>query len=133
LKRKQELFSMKPIVDRTNNSSGHHNSKISTNPYQPRQAELPFDTGGSSTLEVLKREVDDLVKLELTAEQMVREEVDLAKTYMREDAHSIWADLKLGLQEWELITGDWLLRAADPTRVDWQLHHWWGDDETHLH
>lgn len=128
---------MKPIISSTSNSSSNPssnpNSKIPTNPYQFSQADLPFDVDGSGTLDVLKREVDDLVKLELTAEQMLSEEVDLAKTYMREDAHSIWSDLKLGLQEWEFITGDWLLRAADPTRVDWQLHHWWGDDETHLH
>lgn len=123
---------MKPIVDHTNNRTNNPNSKIATNPYQPSQAELAFDAGGSGTLEGLKHEVDDLVKLELTAEQMLTEEVDLAKAYMREDAHSIWSDLKLGLQEWELITGDWLLRAADPTRVEWQEHHWWGDQESQL-
>lgn len=105
----------------------------SNNPYHVNQLDLPFSPEETGALGALKQEVDDLVKLELTAEQMVGEEVDLAKAYIREDAHSIWSDLKLGLYEWELITSDWLLRAADPTRVDWQLHHWWGDDETHLH
>lgn len=116
---------MKPI-DNTNNKSA-------SNPYHLSQADLPFSPEETGALGVFKQEMGDLVKLELAAEQMLGEEVDLAKAYIHEDAHSIWADLKLGLHEWELITGDWLLRAADPTRVDWQLHHWWGDDETHLH
>ncbi len=116
---------MKPTNNPTN--------KAADNPYHVSQLDLPFSPEETGALGALKQEVDDLVKLELTAEQMVGEEVDLAKAYIREDAHSIWLDLKLGLYEWELITSDWLLRAADPTRVDWQLHHWWGDDETHLH
>lgn len=116
---------MKPTNNPTN--------KIADNPYHVTQLDLPFSPEETGALGALKQEVGDLVKLELTAEQMLGEEVDLAKAYIREDAHSLWSDLKLGFYEWELITGDWLLRAADPTRVDWQLHHWWGDDETHLH
>lgn len=116
---------MKPIDNSTNKSSN--------NPYHVSQLDLPFSPEETGALGALKQEVDDLVKLELTAEQMLGAEVDLAKAYIREDAHSLWADMKLGLYELELITGDWLLRAADPTRVDWQLHHWWGDDEAHLH
>lgn len=116
---------MKPTDNSTN--------KTANNPYHTVQPDLPFSPEETGAIGAFKHEVDDLVKLELTAEQMVGEEVDLAKAYIREDAHSIWADLKLGLYEWELITGDWLLQAADPTRVDWQLRHWWGDDETHLH
>ena len=78
----------------------------------------------------VEHEVDDLVKLELTAERMLGEEVDLAKAYIADDVHGVWADISGGLSQWELITGEWLLSAADPTRVDWQLHHWWGDEES---
>lgn len=102
------------------------------NSYHASSAEFPLSAEKIGAIGALKREVSDLVRLELTAEQMLGEEVDLARAYLREDVHSIWTDLKLGLYEWELITADWLLRAADPTRVDWQLHHWWGD-EGHLH
>lgn len=105
-------------------------SKTANNPYHAIQPDLPFGAEETSALGALKHEVDDLVKLELTAEQMVGEEVDLAKAYIREDAQGIWGDMKLGLAELELITGDWLLRAADPTRVEWQLNHWWEDEES---
>src|SRR6188768_2236636 len=121
LKRLRELFAMKP----TDNVTG----KPTSNPYHAQQFDLPFKPDDASTLGALKQEVGDLVKLELTAEQMLGEEVDLAKAYIREDAQGIWGDLKLGFTELEMITGDWLLRAADPTRVDWQLNHWWGDEE----
>jgi hypothetical protein len=113
---------MKP----TDNLTG----KPANNPYHARQFDLPFKADDPTAAGTFKQEVDGLVKLELTAEQMVGEEVDLAKAYIREDAQGIWGDLKLGFTELELITGDWLLRAADPTRVDWQLHHWWGDEES---
>lgn len=108
-------------------------SKSAANPYHANAPELPFEADDGAALSGLRHEVEDVVKLELTAEEMLGEEVDLAKAYLEEDAHGIWTDMKLGLYEWELITGDWLLRAADPTRVDWQLNHWWGDDEAHLH
>lgn len=81
----------------------------------------------------LEREVDGLVRLELTAEQMLGEEVDLAKAYIREDANHVWVDLTAGWRFWESAAGEWLLTAADPTRLDWELHRWWGDDEVHLH
>lgn len=113
---------MKPTDNVTNKSAN--------NPYHAIQPDLPFSPEENGALGALKHEVDDLVKLELTAEQMVGEEVDLAKAYIREDAQGIWSDMKLGIAELELITGDWLLRAADPTRVDWQLHHWWEDEES---
>jgi hypothetical protein len=115
---------MKPIDNLNNNTA--------SNPYHVSPPARPFNTDETGALGALKHEVDDLVKLELTAEQMVSEEVDLAKAYIHEDAHGLWADMKLGLYELELITGEWLLRAADPTRVDWQEHHWWGDEESQL-
>ena len=107
------------------------------NPYHPAQEDFPFSPEETGALYTLKQgfghEVEDLVKLELTAEQMLGAEVDLAKAYLRDDAGNVWVDLKEGWQFWESAAGEWLLTAADPTRVDWQLHHWWGDDEVHLH
>ena len=105
-------------------------SSVTNNPYHVTQLDLPLHPAQAGALGALKHEVEDLVKLELTAEQMVGEEVDLAKAYIREDAQGIWSDMKLGLAELEVITGDWLLRAADPTRVEWQLNHWWEDEES---
>ncbi|WP_331352150.1 hypothetical protein [Cellvibrio sp. UBA7671] len=117
---------MKPTDNVTNKSANY----VANNPYHVIQPDLPFSQEETGAFGALKHEVDDLVKLELTAEQMVGEEVDLAKAYIREDAQGIWSDMKLGLAELELITGDWLLRAADPTRVEWQLNHWWEDEES---
>ena len=91
---------------------------------------MPLNPAQTGAIGALKHELDDLVKLELTAERMLGEEVDLAKAYIADDVQGVWADISGGLSQWELITGEWLLSAADPTRVDWQLHHWWGDEES---
>ncbi len=104
---------MKPTDNLTN--------KPVNNPYHVSQ--IPSGSGSTDA-------IDDLVKLELTAEQMLGEEVDLAKAYVREDAQGFWGDMKLGLTELEVMTGDWLLQAADPTRVEWRLNHWWEDEES---
>lgn len=114
----------------TDNVINNASNNLVNNPYHPIQPDLPFGLEENTALGALKHEVDDLVRLELTAEQMVAEEVDLAKAYIREDAQGIWSDMKLGFAELELITGDWLLRAADPARVEWQLNHWWEDEES---
>lgn len=103
-------------------------NKIANNPYHVSQIVSGSEAPGA--IGALRHEVDDLVKLELTAEQMVGEEVDLAKAYIREDAQGFWGDMKLGLTELEVMTGDWLLQAADPTRVEWRLNNWWEDDES---
>jgi hypothetical protein len=124
---------MKPIDDSTSKPTGSLDSDHHNNPFHTKQMDFPFSPEETGALGALRYEVDDLVKLELAAEKMVVDEVDLAKAYINEDAQGVWLDLKGGLYQWELITSEWLLSAADPTRVDWQLHHWWGDDETHLH
>lgn len=113
-------------------SGDRFNFSNPTNPYHSNNLPVDAEEAGalSSLKDGLSYEVDDLVKLELTAEQMLGEEVDLAKAYIHEDTQGLWQDMKLGLTELELITGDWLLRAADPTRVDWQEHQWWGDEES---
>ena len=108
--------------------------KQPTNPYHSTPLDFPLsaeETGALASLkDGLEQEVEDLVKLELTAEQMLGEEVDLAKAYIQDDAQHVWADLKQGLHQWELATGEWLLGAADPTRVDWELNHWWDKDSS---
>ena len=104
---------MKPTDNLTN--------KPVNNPYHVSQ--IPSGSGSTDA-------IDDLVKLELTAEQMLGEQVDLAKAYVREDAQGFWGDMKLGLTELEVMTGDWLLQAADPTRVEWRLNNWWEDEES---
>ena len=62
---------------------------------------------------------------ELTAEQMLRDEALLVKAYLTNDAKNFWQDAKGELLYLELIMGALLLRAADPTRLEWQLGGWW--------
>jgi hypothetical protein len=111
-------------------STDNLTNKPVTNPYHVARSNGGSGAGEAGAIGALKHEVEDLIKLELTAEQMLGQEVDLAKAYIREDTHGLWQDMKLGLAELEVFTGDWLLRAADPTRVDWQLNHWWEDEES---
>ncbi len=84
--------------------------------------------GAASTLlaltEGLDQEVGDLVKLELTAEDMLREEAMLVRDYVTNDVANFWNDLKYEILYWELMLGSFLLRAADPTRAEWQRRHW---------
>jgi hypothetical protein len=87
----------------------------------------------SSIREGLKLEVESLVKLELTAEEMLRSEASLAQAYINDDANHFWQDFKEGMVHWELSAGELLLSAADPSRVEWQRTRWWGDDETQFH
>lgn len=114
-------------------------SSVSTphNPFHARPEEVPLSPGEASALDTFKEgfnhEVDDLVKLELTAEEMLAEEVRLAREYVKEDTGHFWSDLKQEFVYWELAAGQLLLTAADPTRVDWHEHHWWGDDESQFH
>ena len=107
------------------------------NPYHTRPVDIPFSPEETGPLGTFKQgvnhEVEDLVKLELTAEQMLGDEVRLASEYVKEDSGHFWRDLKEEFVYWELATGQFLLAAADPTRVDWHEHHWWGDDESQFH
>ncbi len=117
--------------------SGKQPSTATTNnPFHTNQMDLPFspeETGALGTLkEGFAHEVDDLVKRELTAEEMLGDEVRLARKYVKEDAGHFWSDLKQEFFNWELAAGQLLLTAADPTRVDWHEHHWWGDEESQM-
>lgn len=84
------------------------------------------DTSTMSALtEGLNQEFEDLVKLELTAEEMLREEAMLVRDYVTNDVKSFWGDLKNEILYWELILASFMLRAADPSQVEWQRGHWW--------
>jgi hypothetical protein len=91
----------------------------------------PLDVVRLGTL----HEVHGLVRLELTAEQMLEDEAALLSAYLAEDARQargFWQELKeeVGLLEREV--GQWLLSAADPSRVNWQDKRWWGSEEDDL-
>ena len=78
------------------------------------------------------QEIDDLVKLELAAEEMIDEERALLGAYLSEDANkvrSFWHEFKGEVELLEFEVGQWLLSAADPSRVDWQISHWWDSDD----
>ncbi len=106
----------------------------SNNPYHSNQMDLPFSAEETGALSAVRQGfshgVDDLVKLELTAEEMLGDEVRLAREYIKQDTGHFWGDLKQEFIYWELAAGQLLLTAADPTRVDWHQHHWWGDEES---
>lgn len=102
------------------------------NPNQTAPVDLPViledDDPMSALKEGLAYEVDDLVKLELTAEQMLQDEAQLVMNYMAGDAKHFWSDLKEGFLDLEVTTGELLLKAADPTSVEWQRDQWWGNN-----
>lgn len=96
------------------------------------RSDIPSVDDSYNTLETLRlgvaHEVEDLVKLELTAEQMIASEASLLKAYIAEDAHqakSFWRELQDEFMLLELSAGEWLLSAADPSSVEWQRAQWW--------
>jgi hypothetical protein len=77
-------------------------------------------------------EMNGLVRLELTAEQMLEDEAALLSAYLAEDARharGFWQELKEEVSLLEHEVGQWLLSAADPSRVNWQDQRWWGTEE----
>lgn len=99
----------------------------------PAETVAGDDTGTLSALtEGLHQEVEDLVKLELTAEEMLREEAVLVRDYVSNDVRNFWCDLKCEILYWELVLAAFMLRAADPAQVEWQRGHWWGDEYNSL-
>ncbi len=82
-------------------------------------------------------EVRDLVRLELAAEDMIDRERALLGAYLAEDAGRVsdfWHEFKEEALMLEYEVGEWLLTAADPSRVEWQREHWLDTDEnTYLH
>lgn len=96
-------------------------------------AEPENDNPIAALQEGLAYELDDIVKLELTAEQMLQNETHLVLDYVANDARHFWSDIKTGLLDWEAATGEVLLSAADPTSLEWQLGQWWSSKPYHQH
>ena len=95
---------------------------------EPSSSASHGDSSSIATLEEgLAYEVDDIVKLELTAEQMLQDEATLMMTYVADDAKHFLDDMKNGLEELEVAAGDLLLSVADPTSVEWEKNQWWAN------
>lgn len=91
----------------------------------------PLDTVRLGTA----HQMEGLIQLELTAERMVEDEAMLLSAYMADDvqnAKGFWREFKDDVALLEFEVGQWLLFAADPTRVEWQDKHWWGSEEDDL-
>ena len=63
--------------------------------------------------------------LELTAEQMLSDQVRLLGGYVQGDAQQLWGGIKESLLPYELAAENLLLCAADPTQVEWRRGGWW--------
>jgi hypothetical protein len=87
------------------------------------------DDSSVSLSQGIYRQVEDWVALELTAEQMLSSEVDVIATYVAGDAKQMWAAIKDSVLPYELAAEYFLLRAADPTQVEWLQGHWWNGEE----
>lgn len=69
-----------------------------------------------------REEVDQLVKLELDVEQLAERKLEMLRAYIRDDIHGVktfWQDLQGEAHTLEDFVSQWLLRAADPTPIDW--------------
>jgi hypothetical protein len=95
--------------------------------------EIEDDSSVSALSQGIYRQVEDWVALELTAEQMLSNEVGTLGTYVAGDAKQIWEAIKDSLLPYELAAGYFLLRAADPTQIEWLQGHWWSGQEELRH
>lgn len=69
-----------------------------------------------------REDVDQLVNLELDVEQLAERKLELLRAYVRDDVHGVktfWQDLQGEAHTLEDFVIHWLLRAADPTPIDW--------------
>jgi predicted RNA-binding Zn-ribbon protein involved in translation (DUF1610 family) len=69
-----------------------------------------------------REEVEELVNLELDVEDLAERKAALIREYIRSDIHGVktfWKDLQGETQALEDFASQWLLRAANPTGVDW--------------
>jgi hypothetical protein len=123
-------------------SSGSYLSKAQSSLSKPQSyqakpqdylLELEDDKPTSALTQGLYSQFEDWVALELTAEQMLSNEVNIVTSYVAGDAHQMWAAIKDSLLPYELAAGQFLLKAADPTQVEWLQSHWWGGDDAALH
>ena len=119
------------MKDLTNFSTFPPKSPDSKAPYS--SLEMVDDSAGSALSQGLYHQVQDWVALELTAEQMLSDEVDVVTTYVADDAHHMWETIKETLLPYEIAAGHLLLQAADPTQVEWSQNHWWDDSDSMSH
>ncbi len=91
--------------------------------------EIEEDSSVSALSQGVYHQVEDWVALELTAEQMLSNEVGTLTTYVAGDAKQMWEAIKDSLLPYELAAGQFLLRAADPTQVEWFQGQWWNEQE----
>ena len=92
---------------------------------------ITVDQGAISALEEgLAHELEDFVKIELAAEQMLDEKAQVMIDYVANDAKIFWQDLKGEVSVLELAAGKLLLSAADPTSLEWQSSQWWSDKQS---
>jgi hypothetical protein len=95
--------------------------------------EMIDNSAGSALSQGIYHQVQDWVALELTAEQMLSDEVNVVTTYVADDAHNMWEAIKETLLPYELAAGQVLLQAADPTQVEWSQNHWWDQQDSLSH
>ena len=99
-----------------------HVKSISSKPLTEVVAEAEEANALTALAEGVQHEVEDFIRLELTAEQMLQEEAVLVRDYLANNTQTFWADLKGELLYWELIIGVLLLRAANPICPEWRFH-----------
>ena len=111
------------------NSSDSYLSTPQSYLHKPQEYlfQLESDTPSSALSQGLYHQVEDWVALELTAEQMLNDRISTVTTYAASDARSMWETIKDNLLPYELAAGQFLLKAADPTQVEWMQGHWWDD------
>ncbi|MGQ9425672.1 zinc ribbon-containing protein [Gilvimarinus sp. F26214L] len=69
-----------------------------------------------------RQEMEELAKLELDVEELAERRAALLRAYIRDDIHGIrtfWKDLQGEVHTLEDFVFQWLMRAANPTPVDW--------------
>lgn len=81
-------------------------------------------------------EVDKLRELELDVEEFAHRKTDLLKEYLKDDVHGaqdFWRELKGEGHMLEKFVADWLLSAADPSRLDWaKLNQYLNPDQPRI-
>src|SRR5690606_14388463 len=86
------------------------------NPFHLVTTPAENEAGAANFRYSLDQEVNDVVALELTAEQMIKDEAALLGAYVADDADQakeFWHDLKDELTLWEMSAGRLLLSVAD--------------------
>ncbi len=83
-----------------------------------KETQSPID----NLREGARHEIEGIVELELVMEAMTEDKAALLRSYLQEDVHQLGTflvDLKNEIGFLERLAGQWMLTAADPTRLDW--------------